>query len=70
MKKTSKLALNPSTIRVLSGDLLTHASGGISGRMGCNFSNEGCDPTFNTCDISYAPICNTGSCNSLACTTG
>ena len=68
MKKTSKLSLNPSTIRILGGATLTLASGGISGRFGCNMTHEVCDqPTFHGCEVSNAAICNTGSCNSLAC---
>jgi hypothetical protein len=69
MKKLSrKLALNGTTIRVLSGLAAQGVVGGISGPKGCNFSVQACDPTFNTCPISGAPNCGTGSsCNSLAC---
>jgi hypothetical protein len=71
MKKTKKLSLNRETLRALTLSSMHGVVGGISGAKGCNFSDNGCDPTFNTCPISGEANCHTGgSCNSLACSQG
>jgi hypothetical protein len=68
MKKTKKLSINRETLRILTLSSMNGVMGGISGMKGCNFTDNSCDPTFNTCPISEADNCNTGtSCNSLAC---
>jgi hypothetical protein len=67
MKKTTKkLSLDRATIRSLDPSALRDVNGGISGPRGCNSAE--CEPTFETCPVSFAPMCYTGnSCNSLAC---
>jgi hypothetical protein len=70
MKKTNKLSINRETLRTLALSSMNGVMGGISGPKGCNFTVQACDPTFNTCPISGRPNCDTGSCNSLACSQG
>jgi hypothetical protein len=69
MKKTKKLSINRETLRTLTLSSMNDIVGGISGPKGCNFTDNACDPTFNTCPES-GQGCNTGTCNSLACSQG
>jgi hypothetical protein len=68
-KKLTRLSLDKSTVRQLSGPAFKLVAGGISNRPGCNYTIWDCDPTFDTCPdtVSGADNCHTGGWSHCGC---